>query len=130
MNKQYINGVLGQWLKVTKINEVSVGQPVRWIFQRVSRGYAEPQHYRKGLYPIFDGTCEVEAWFPLKKKKKVAKPVVKVSIGREVGNTFTFCIPSLGVISASSWFYKGSAERAAFRFCKRIGAECVIVKEK
>jgi hypothetical protein len=137
---EVIDGIRGEWRTVTKPEEVTVGQRVRYernskygydvahIISKISDGKVDTNG--DGFdFDIFNGYWKIiQAFYPLpvKQKRKVAKVEIIETLSLR-----WFVKINLGEFEAERHKYysnKKSAIRGASRFCKAIGRECEIVK--
>ena len=142
---EVVGGVKGEWRKVTKAEEVKVGQRV-WYECFGKRGYVDddPRFVKSvdgydvdvwdgssaslSCRNLFDVAFHVQAFFPIaeKKPRKVAKVEVFSQCDRWIWR-----IASIGtatVLSRYEYSSRKASIRGARRFCKTIGFECEIVK--
>jgi hypothetical protein len=131
-----IDGVKGEWRTVTKPEEVTVGQRVRYFSDRLKIGYTgcpvfaydNCERFAVSKKWLFKNTwTNIQAFFPLP-VKPIKRKVAKVFLN---GHTTTFCNEI--IINNVNYYSKKyssekSAIRGAKRFCAAIGYECEIVK--
>lgn len=146
MNKEIevIDGVRGEWRTVTKPEEVTVGQRVRFKGKHRSFGYIELQSIKKiknSEFTIIENNnlerdielfdsgywTNIQAFFPL--PVKIKRKVAKVSITQAYASSlFQICGLLNGIKFYNHYKSRKSAIRGARRFCAAIGYECEIVK--
>ena len=147
MNEQEtIDGIKGEWRTVTRPEEVTAGQRVRYgdgpeKFGYTNSRFAENKvrivsgfsssgmalNQLNGAVFYWDGGTQ--AFFPLP-VKPVKRKVAKVVISRLMIDGFWFHIDLNCVRCQMTWFVKSrsSAIRGAKRFCKAIGYEMELQK--
>jgi len=137
-NIETIDGIKGEWRTVTKPEQVTVGQMVRYtdcehmesndirfICLKSDNVYTlDGKNEHIGTVNLFSWSL-VQAFFPLPVKRKVAK----VTVSQKYASSL---IQICGVINGVKFYnhYKSrkSALLGAQRFCKAIGYEMEVVK--
>ena len=138
--RETIDRVQGEWRTVTKAEQVTVGQRVRYILEDGERyGYSHsdsPDRFMAnklqttGYSAIFGNRIKpklIQAFFPISKPAK--RKVAKVTVIKWSKTEWSFCF-KLGCTNIDSDFFKSRtyALRGAGRFCKAIGWEMEVVK--
>ena len=133
-NIETIEGVEGEWRTVTKAEQVTVGQRVRYIFRNDDEESFDVIHDYDSDHTNIDSIfntlfrSEVQAFFPIAKPAKPRK-VVKVDIINLEGcESYYFVTYINEVYCGKTYLSRKSALRGAKRFCKAIGYESEVVK--
>jgi hypothetical protein len=136
---EVIDGIKGEWRTVTRPEDVTVGQRVRYGINELEWGICDKRMIsirpsgevistnKEGELSsenIFDGFWKnIQAFFPLADKPK--RKVAKVRIEEE--NYYWIEIQGMNLRS-HYYVRRSNAIRGAKRFCAAIGYECEIVK--
>ena len=138
-NIETIEGVEGKWRTVTKAEQVTVGQRVRYILEDGERyGYSHsdaPDRFMAnklqttGYSVIFGNRIKpklIQAFFPLPAQQK--RKVAKVKFRQSLMGEWSFSIKTPFRMNSNPFSLKSSVLRGARRFCKAIGYEMEVVK--
>jgi hypothetical protein len=131
--RETIDGITGEWRTVTKPSELSERQPIRYEIGCVKFGYDSPSCAERckmcRTISIFgDGQRKnIQAFFPLADKRKVAKVEIHTKLG--LFEWHIYDLEEADVRSNDFVETKDEALRGARRFCKAIGYEMEVVSD-